>query len=112
MKIEMEMPEIEGYEYTGEQREPKADEYFLDLDGRPFRRLSFIPEDEEDKYIILRKLKPKREFKDGAFYPVIISSVEVVRRYDSESNEFDAVRADYEGLSWIGEELVIECVEG
>ena len=29
MKVEIELPEIEGYEYTGEYRCPKKGEYFL-----------------------------------------------------------------------------------
>jgi len=30
MKIEIELPEIEGYEFTGEYRDPKMNEYYLD----------------------------------------------------------------------------------
>jgi len=29
MKVEVDLPEIEGYEYTGEYREPKKGEYIL-----------------------------------------------------------------------------------
>ena len=34
MKVEIDLPEIEGYEYTGEYRCPKAGEYYLDGSGR------------------------------------------------------------------------------
>ena len=119
MKIEIELPEIEGFSYTGEHRVPKEEEWFIDLDGSPFRRGAFIPEgDEEDRYLILRKLKPKREFKDGAFYPVMYENgdVEVVRFSVDGQDKVWIKGVDerrYSALfSWIGAELVIEWGEG
>lgn len=113
MKIEIELPEIEGYEYTGEYRKPKEMEHYVDLDGRPFQRGSFIPEeDEEDKHLILRKLKPKREFTDGAFYPVVYKGREGIWEYQESSNSLDGVHIDYPSITWIGPELKIEWGEG
>ena len=37
MKIEIELPEIEGFEYTGEYRPPNADDWFLDGIGKPYQ---------------------------------------------------------------------------
>jgi len=120
MKIEIELPEIEGFSYTGEHRVPKEEEWFIDLDGSPFRRGSFIPEeDEEDKYLILRKLKPKREFKDGAFYPAIMSGFNVCVYADTHTYDKvifwinqDRMHLSESAFSWIGPELVIEWGEG
>lgn len=35
MKVELELPEIEGYEYTGEFRPVRTQEYYLDTDNVP-----------------------------------------------------------------------------
>ena len=34
MKIEIELPEINGYEYTGEYREPAKGDSYLDYEGK------------------------------------------------------------------------------
>ena len=37
MKIEIELPEVPGYEYTGEYRAPNSDDWFLDGTGKPYQ---------------------------------------------------------------------------
>ena len=57
MKIEIDLPEIKGYEYTGEYRPPRNDEWFLDTDHLEYLAVkAFNNYDIEYQYPILRKL--------------------------------------------------------
>lgn len=62
MKVQIDLPEIPGYEYTGEYRCPKPDEPFMHVD-----RVCAHPGHLDEQFPILRKLEPKptyRPFKD------------------------------------------------
>jgi len=64
MKIEIELPEIPGYEYTGEFRKATYDEYYLDIDTDRFLEYNEIRKTEYS-YPILKKLDdPKLPKKD------------------------------------------------
>lgn len=114
MKIEIDLPEIEGFEYTGEYRIPVKGEWGhrKHTDGAfKFGEVGLCA----DRWHILRKLKPKREFKDGAFYPVKWNGQQgVVVCFYSYSKEpmfslmngCNAVQEDL--FTWIGEELNIK----
>ena len=54
MKIELELPEIEGFEYTGEYRAPKKGEWFFDS-GEALMETS----EDSCEYPILKKIAPK-----------------------------------------------------
>ena len=54
MKIELDLPEIEGYEYTGEYRKPKEDEYY-----KAVRDARQAESDSSSEYPILKKKAPK-----------------------------------------------------
>ena len=54
MKIEIELPEIEGYEYTGEYRAPKDGEYYTHQ-GKVIE----CGMDAHSEYIIIKKKAPK-----------------------------------------------------
>jgi len=118
MKIEIELPEIEGFEYTGEYTMPKVGEYYLDIHFKPFERVSI---NSNDPFPILRKLKPKRVFKDGAFYQVamvagLIQNARDIAQYKSSSQTFHTfihdnphtTSGDYKEVHfcWIGAELI------
>ena len=55
--------------------------------------------------------KPKRSFKDGAYYPVIyLDGEQDIARYFDEENTFDTIVYNVcklKAFSWIGEELKI-----
>jgi len=53
MKVEVELPEIEGYEYTGEYRAPKKGEWYF-FDGE----LSLSYSNHKKPQIIIRKVEP------------------------------------------------------
>ena len=68
MRIEIELPEIEGFEYTGEYRAPKLGESFLNYQGEI---ITFLDGSMDEINPILRKLDPpnledriKAEFSD------------------------------------------------
>ena len=68
MRIEIELPEIEGFEYTGEYRAPKLGESFLNYQGEI---ITFLDGSMDEINPILRKLDPpsledriKAEFPD------------------------------------------------
>ena len=56
MKIEIDLPEIEGYEYTGEFRGPRGGEYFKNLKGVDHTNCDVMAE-----YPILKKKAPDYE---------------------------------------------------
>ena len=56
MKIELELPEIPGYEYTGEYRPPKAGEWFCAGDGTATRAWHNFT----SCHPILRKVEPSK----------------------------------------------------
>jgi len=56
MKITLDLPEIEGYEYTGEYRAPRNTEYHLSDSGMAFCNDNFVG---NVKYLILKKKAPK-----------------------------------------------------
>jgi hypothetical protein len=67
MKITLDLPEIEGYEYTGEYRAAKASEWFLDGTNKPYQyptnnHASRIP------FPILKKKAPKYAILKGAAF--------------------------------------------
>ena len=55
MKIELDLPEIEGYEYTGEYRIAEAGEYFME----ELHAFSFADDRTDSEYPILKKKAPK-----------------------------------------------------
>ena len=79
MKVEIELPEIEGYEYTGEYRCPRAGELgYNHATGLPFTAL------ESNAYMVshlLKKVKPSLvgmlcevwDYVDGDKYTAIIT---------------------------------------
>ncbi len=117
MKIEIELPEIEGFSYTGEYRQPKLGEsYIYNLEyGKGKVKECFVPAPSGCNKFIMKKLKPKREFKDGAFYPVVYGCdglLDVVQ-YDGEKFESIHYNECSRGaFSWIGAELGIAWGEG
>lgn len=52
--------------------------------------------------------KPKRVFKDGAFYPFVLNGDPCIGRYCPDLNMFNEIPIDEGGISWIGEELKIK----
>ena len=55
MRVEIGLPEIEGYEYTGEYRSPMYYEYWLSVEGTISTR-----KDTSGPYPILKKITTKR----------------------------------------------------
>ena len=110
MKIEIELPEIEGFEYTGEFREPVRNDWAYCANTKEAFQFETIGSD--TKWHILRKLKPPREFNVGAFYPVIYKDRERdIAEYYSNRNEFSTINYGIcilDAFSWIGEEIKIE----
>lgn len=116
MQVTIELPEIEGFEYTGEYRVPGVDEYYFNNDDSA--HLCITKWHKMYKYPILRKLKPKREFKDGAFYPAQMDGLNIVVYADTASSEV-LLWTDMEktyfiesAFDWIGAELEIKWGEG
>ena len=56
------------------------------------------------------RIKPEREFEDGAWYPVIINLEKQVLAYDKRVNGFCAC-CDVRDFTWIGEKLDIRFPE-
>lgn len=115
MKIEIDLPEIEGFEYTGLFRVPEVDEYYLNKEG--FSHHCVKQWHGMHCYFILRKIVPKREFKDGAFYPVQMDGLNkvVYAELSPRSNPIfwtgDECCFIESAFSWIGEELNINWEE-
>jgi hypothetical protein len=116
MRVVFDMPEIEGFEHLEEYREPLVGEFFMDDDGTAVEcgsgNIGFYP--------ILRKLEPKRVFRDGAFYPGILKEsgekhVIQVAFQDSSHVAWNITYSPFrklsEDFSWIGEELNIKWEE-
>ena len=115
MIIEMNMPvPPEGFEYTGEYKPCQDCEYFLQ--GGVARESNLIGVTYDYGYFFgLRKLKQDREFKAGAFYPVIHNKDGAfdIAEYITEGtfNAFDTInygRCSEDAFEWIGKELRIE----
>ena len=71
MKIELDLPEIEGYEYTGEYRKPKEDEYY-----KAVRDARQAESDSSSEYPILKKKAPKYQrvqVLNGGCMPIFCS---------------------------------------
>lgn len=60
----IDLPEIPGYEYTGEYRVPKLDEYYLGLHGLPTKSLSSLAGSHRHLLRKIEKPKTYRPFKD------------------------------------------------
>ena len=58
MKIKLDLPEIEGFEYTGEYRAPNSDDWFLDGTGKPYQCQTSNYEG-RPSFPILKKKAPK-----------------------------------------------------
>ena len=52
--------------------------------------------------------KPKREFKDGAYYPYYYGERKSVGAYHSKSNRIGGVEITDPYITWIGEEINID----
>jgi len=121
MKIEIDLPELEGFEYTGEYRKPNDGEYHYCEVRESAHCDSIRLLHDKTPSLILRKLEPKRKFKDGAFYPVRVEhdirkgqffchvaecSVDgsSIIFWPTQCNE----NYELKDFSWIGEEIKIE----
>ena len=90
MKIELDLPEIEGYEYTGEYRRPKEDEYYKGtVDARQ------ADSDSGSEYPILKKKAPKYLTvpSDGSIYgkqlveiKALEDALKIISTMDAEPN--------------------------
>lgn len=60
-KIEIEVDVPEGFEATGEHREPKDGDWYLLSDGRARLATWDYTHFKEGKYLILRRVEPKKE---------------------------------------------------
>ena len=110
MKIEIDLPEIEGFEYIGEYRIPEEDEWFLYGNGSP-EKVGLSPI--VHIFPILRKVEPPREFKEGAWYPVELNVGKVITcRYAEDSfrvmHHFGSSLIVRDGIMKIGEEIKID----
>jgi hypothetical protein len=60
MKIELDLPEIEGYEYTGEHRQAEAGDYYLEATNQAVFQVASCGKT-IGHYPILKKKAPKYE---------------------------------------------------
>lgn len=67
-KVTLDLPDVPGYEYTGEYREALESEYFYHLVSGKAQQADGIPFDPPAP--ILRKL---REFTEDAYYAVVLT---------------------------------------
>jgi hypothetical protein len=67
MKITLDLPEIEGYEYTGEHRQAEAGDYYLEVTNEAaFRHLNCGKT--RGHYPIIKKKAPKYAILKGAAF--------------------------------------------
>ena len=92
MKVALELPEIEGFEYTGEYRKAKSGEYW----GVGF---TIYTGPSINPYPILREKRWKAEF-GGSYYTIACGGVV----YTTEDDSFSDVDAYSAGLYWKTEE--------
>ena len=82
VKVEMELPAIEGYEYTGEYREFKVGEYFLTD--------------------TTKKIVEKAKYNSGAEYPIMrpVTKWRDARASDLENGPVECRVRDHEDDDW------------
>jgi hypothetical protein len=57
IKVEIDLPKVDGYEYTGEYRGPKMGEYYCDAFNRPLVWDLNMPDKDKALFHILRKVQ-------------------------------------------------------
>ena len=90
MKLEIDLPEIEGYEYTGEFRCPKAGEYYLDGSGVSCIIMEAVATILGVRFHILRKKRWRAEIGQ-AYYHVNDNGI-YVKQTTEVGYPHDAVR--------------------
>ena len=63
-KVTLDLPEIKGYEYTGEYRAPLCGEYWAES-----RTVFCMPV--EEHHFIIRKIRPRAKFGEAYHYIVV-----------------------------------------
>ena len=82
MKITLDLPEIEGYEYTGEYRIAEPMEYFME----ELQAVRFSDERTDSDYPILKKKAPKYETTYNGAYVEIKALEHAIAIIDSHYN--------------------------
>jgi hypothetical protein len=105
MKVKIELPELEGYEYTGEYREVAANEYYLDVFGEAKKAEADVYEPYPilkpvEKWIVPTLEYMQENYKWGETVEARVKDTINVEWSMSRLESIDDRYATDDGLSW------------